>query len=307
MDYTINDRNSLSAHWFAGQGNQVAPVGSSLKYYYEVAPIHVQNYALVYNHVFAPSITNQLLAGVNYFNQVFNDFNNSFDVATLGLVTGSSLPGAPNIQITGFDPVGETPPEGRNDITGHLTEDLAWTVGKHQFKFGGEFRQAQLDEFYHRHALGSFSFDGSQGPGSSSDPWAWNCRIRRRQRSSGQRARRFSGRRCSHFIDCAWRPGPPGLRKHLRRFRAGFLAGQREAQCQLWDSLGLRRSFAQLGERPVGFPAQSGRCGVPGSADRLTVRSDLAEFQSSRRIVLAGSAKDRRTRRRSASTLTRRT
>ena len=171
VDYTINERNSLSAHWFAGQGNQVAPVGSSLKYYYEVAPIHVQNYALVYNHVFAPSITNQLLAGVNYFNQVFNDFNNSFDVATLGLVTGSSLPGAPNIQITGFDPVGETPPEGRNDITGHLTEDLAWTVGKHQFKFGGEFRQAQLDEFYHRHALGSFSFDGSQGPGSSSDPW----------------------------------------------------------------------------------------------------------------------------------------
>ncbi|HUB20663.1 MAG TPA: carboxypeptidase-like regulatory domain-containing protein, partial [Acidobacteriaceae bacterium] len=37
VDYTINDRNSLSAHWFAGQGNQVAPVGSSLKWYYEVA------------------------------------------------------------------------------------------------------------------------------------------------------------------------------------------------------------------------------------------------------------------------------
>jgi outer membrane receptor protein involved in Fe transport len=164
VDYTINDKNSLSAHWFAGQGNQVAPVGSSLKYYYEVAPIHVQNYAIVYNHVFTPAITNQLLAGVNYFNQVFNDFNNSFDAASLGLVTGSTLSGAPNIQITGFDPIGETPPEGRNDITGHLTDDLSWTVGRHQFKFGGEFRKAQLDEFYHRHALGSFTFDGSQGP-----------------------------------------------------------------------------------------------------------------------------------------------
>jgi hypothetical protein len=171
IDYTINEKNSLSAHWFAGQGNQVAPVGSSLKWYYEVAPIHVQNYALVFNHVFAPTITNQVLAGVNYFNQVFNDFNNGFDVSTLGLVTGSNLPGAPNIQITGFDPVGETPPEGRNDITGHLTEDLAWTIGKHQFKFGGEFRQAQLDEFYHRHALGSFTFDGSEGPGGAGDSW----------------------------------------------------------------------------------------------------------------------------------------
>jgi outer membrane receptor protein involved in Fe transport len=175
LDYTINEKNSLSAHWYVGQGNQVAPVGSHLKYYYEVAPIHVQNYAIVYNHVFSNTITNQVLTGVNYFNQVFNDFNNGFDAASLGLVTGSTLSGAPNIQITGFDPIGETPPEGRNDITGHLTDDLSWTIGRHQFKFGGEFRKAQLDEFYHRHALGSFTFDGTQGPNpGAAKPLAWN-------------------------------------------------------------------------------------------------------------------------------------
>ena len=164
VDYAFNEKNTLSAHWFAGQGNQVAPVGSSLYYYYEVAPIHVQNYAIVYNHVVSNSIANQLLLGVNYFNQVFSDFETDFDAASLGLVTGSTLPGSPNIKITGFDPIGETPPEGRNDITGHLTDDLSWSVGRHQFKFGGELRKAQLDEFYHRHALGSFTFDGSQGP-----------------------------------------------------------------------------------------------------------------------------------------------
>ena len=173
VDYAFNDRNTLSAHWFVGQGNQVAPVGSSLYYYYEVAPIHVQNYALVYNRVISTSIANQLLLGVNYFNQVFSDFETDFNAASLGLVTGSTLPGAPNIKITGFDPIGETPPEGRNDITGHLTDDLSWTVGRHQFKFGGELRQAQLDEFYHRHALGSFTFDGSQGPVPGSGV-AWN-------------------------------------------------------------------------------------------------------------------------------------
>jgi outer membrane receptor protein involved in Fe transport len=173
VDYSFNDRNTLSAHWFVGQGNQVAPVGSSLYYYYEVAPIHVQNYALVYNHVISPSMTNQVLAGVNYFNQVFNDYETDFNAPSLGLVTGSTLPGSPNIMITGFDPIGETPPEGRNDITGHLTDDFSWTVGRHQFKFGGEFRQAQLDEFYHRHALGSFTFDGSQGPVPGSGV-AWN-------------------------------------------------------------------------------------------------------------------------------------
>jgi hypothetical protein len=164
LDYTINDKNTLSAHWFVGQGNQVAPAGSVLASYYEVAPIHVQNYAIVFNHVFSPSVTNQVLTGVNYFNQVFNDANTSFDVASLGLIDGSTLSGAPNINIGDFAATGETPPEGRNDITGHLTDDLAWTIGKHQFKMGGEYRFAELDEFYHRHALGSFTFDGSQGP-----------------------------------------------------------------------------------------------------------------------------------------------
>ena len=168
IDYQLTDKDRLSAHWFVGQGNQVAPAGSQLLSYYEVAPIHVQNIAIVYNRIISPTISNQILAGVNYFNQVFDDYNSSFNVASLGFVTGAPFANAPNLVIgnsTGsgsFDPVGLTPPEGRNDITGHLTDQLSWVKGKHEMRFGGEFRQAQLDEFYHRHALGAFTFDGSR-------------------------------------------------------------------------------------------------------------------------------------------------
>ena len=162
VDWLINEKNTLSAHWFVGQGNQVAPVGSQLLSYYEEAPIHVQNIAIVYNRVISSRMTNQLLMGVNYFNQVFNDYKTPVNVQTLGFITASPFPNAPNITIKNFDPVGLTPPEGRNDITGHLTDQLSWVVGKHQFRFGGEYRQAQLDEFYHRHATGSFTFDGTR-------------------------------------------------------------------------------------------------------------------------------------------------
>ncbi|HWW96715.1 MAG TPA: carboxypeptidase regulatory-like domain-containing protein [Edaphobacter sp.] len=162
VDYNFSPRDSLSAHWFIGQGNQVAPVGSQLLAYYEVAPIHVQNIAIVYNRLISSTISNQMLVGVNYFNQVFNDLQTGQNVQSLGFVTGATFPNAPNITIKGFDPVGLTPPEGRNDITGHLTDQLSWVKGKHQMRFGGEFRKAQLDEFYHRHATGSFTFDGSQ-------------------------------------------------------------------------------------------------------------------------------------------------
>jgi outer membrane receptor protein involved in Fe transport len=169
VDYKLSDKDQLSAHWFVGQGNQVAPTSSELLAYYEVAPIHVQNLAIVYSRQISPTISNELLAGVNYFNQVFDDYKTNQDVQSLGFITGATFPNAPNVVIGDpesgglrFDPVGETPPEGRNDITGHLTDQVSWVKGKHEFRFGGEYRQAQLDEFYHRHATGAFSFQGGQ-------------------------------------------------------------------------------------------------------------------------------------------------
>jgi len=177
IDYKINDKNQLSFHYFSGEGNQVAPVGGSalseaaseLRYYYEIAPIHVSNYSLILNTVLTSRLSNEMLAGVNYFRQTFSDANNSFVVSQYGLLLSpnfdsTGLKGAPNIQISGFDGVGQTPPEGREDITGHLTDVLSYTFGKHQFRFGGEYRRAQLEEFYHRHGLGNIKFDGSVGP-----------------------------------------------------------------------------------------------------------------------------------------------
>ncbi len=53
----------------------------------------------------SPKLSNQLLAGVNYFRQIFSDFNTNFNLTSYGLnlYNGFDLAGAPNIQITGFD------------------------------------------------------------------------------------------------------------------------------------------------------------------------------------------------------------
>ena len=40
LDHRINGSNNLSFRWFVGEGNQVAPVGTNIKWYFEVAPIH---------------------------------------------------------------------------------------------------------------------------------------------------------------------------------------------------------------------------------------------------------------------------
>jgi hypothetical protein len=192
LDHNFTANEHLSFHWFAGQGNQIQPPGASLALatassnlgdYFEEAPIHVQNYSLILNSVFTPRLTNQVLFGVSYFNQVFHDANNSFDMGALGLdlspdalINGKPIHGASNIAISGFDQVGITPPEGRNDITGHLTDIVSYTIGKHQFRVGGEVRQGRVDEFYFRRSLGSFNFTGTypktkwSGTCLSSDP-----------------------------------------------------------------------------------------------------------------------------------------
>jgi len=176
VDHTFNQKHSVYARAFMGQGNQTAPVGTTdiNPYFFEIGPIHVYNYSAGHNWSISPSLSNTITAGVNYFHQTFSDANTNFtDVATAGFITGAPFPNAPNIQIgQDFEPTGNTPPEGRQDITGHLNEALNWTKGKHELRMGGEYRRAQVDEFYHRHAIGNYQFLGGEGPkGDGSVPW----------------------------------------------------------------------------------------------------------------------------------------
>lgn len=188
MDYQISDKHHLYLRWFGGQGNQVAPLGgspalgtasSNLKNYFEAAPIHVFNYSAVLNSTLSSRLTNQVLFGANYFNQVFSDFNNGFNTKSMGIFlspdatnAGKYINGAPNIVIGpgsgSFEQIGLTPPEGRNDLTWHITDVVSQNVGAHQLRYGAEVRQAHLNEFYHRRGTGKFVFDGSQGPWAGS-------------------------------------------------------------------------------------------------------------------------------------------
>jgi hypothetical protein len=170
FDHSFNNNNRLSFRYFVGQGTQIAPVGSRIPYYYQVGPMHVQNYSLTYNRIFSSRLTNQALVGVSYFNQVFSDLNSNFDPVALGLNTGVTSPnlrGAPLIAINGFENTGLTPNSGRKDVTGHFSDALSYTAGKHQMRFGGEIRQARIDSFYTTGGRGAFYFTGAQGPWSA--------------------------------------------------------------------------------------------------------------------------------------------
>ena len=173
LDHQFNPRNNLAIRYFGGTGNQVEYIGSALPDYFQSCPSRMHNFSLVYNAVITPRLVAQTLLGVNYFKQVFDDANHGFNMSSIGLDTGVTNPtdfGSPNIQISGFDSTGLTPPLGRIDTTGHIDQTFTYTVGSHQFRFGGEYRYSRLDVFYDANAPGTLIFDGTQGPLAATNP-----------------------------------------------------------------------------------------------------------------------------------------
>lgn len=169
VDYQINSKNNVFARVFLGSGNASAFAGSVYQEYYQVVPSRQPNFAVVWNGVLTPRIVNQLLLGVNYFNQTFDDSSHGYNLPALGFNTNVTNPsdfGAPNMELAGFanGGVGETPRLGRIDTTGHLTDNLAYNHGAHALKFGGEIRESRLDVFYQRDVRGGFYWSGDEGP-----------------------------------------------------------------------------------------------------------------------------------------------
>jgi hypothetical protein len=175
VDHSFNDRNRLSLRWYVGQGSQTAPLSSFIPDYYQVGPMHVHNYSVILNSIPRATVTNQLLLGVNYFHQAFHDANTSADPAAAGFVTGvtgPNLAGSPNFNISGFDPTGLSPASGRQDYTGHIGDTVSLVVGRHQIRFGGEYRRTQLFEVgagagNNWGGRGNFTINGQVGPWAS--------------------------------------------------------------------------------------------------------------------------------------------
>src|SRR3984885_4999783 len=179
LDHNFSDRSRLSAIWYFGQGYAVAPdcvfVCSYLPEYFQTVPSHIQNYNVVWNYSIGPNLVNQVAAGANFFTQAFSDANHGQNPLQLaGLNTGASLSGPPQIAINGFDSIGITPASGRNDISGQIADTLSWTVGRHQLRFGAEYRRAYIDLYYNWGGRGAFNF--GTGP-SPLGPWANDASV----------------------------------------------------------------------------------------------------------------------------------
>jgi len=169
IDYNINSKNRIYIRDLTGIGDATAYVGGSVfGEYYQSVPSRQWNWVLDWTSTLTPRLVNHVLLGYNYFLQNFDDALHNQNPPSFGFNTGVTNQnyGAPHISIAGFTNggVGETADLGRTDPTYHITDDLEYSMGKHTFKFGGEYRHAGLWVHYLWGARGSFDFTGTAGP-----------------------------------------------------------------------------------------------------------------------------------------------
>jgi hypothetical protein len=95
-------------------------------------------------HIFSPKLVNEARLGFNRISISFNPANLT-DPTSVGLGTGLSGPvGLPMITLSDIKLVFGGPsgfPQGRTDTMGVGADTLSLLTGKHNYKFGGEFRR----------------------------------------------------------------------------------------------------------------------------------------------------------------------
>ncbi|HXM99722.1 MAG TPA: carboxypeptidase regulatory-like domain-containing protein [Candidatus Dormibacteraeota bacterium] len=175
IDHSFNANNLLTGRYYFGDSLQSFPLalsgGGLVGGYNTVTPTRVQLISLSYVRNFSISLLNEARLGWNRFAEGFFPEDRKFDPSSIHLDTvGAGTPnngnpynfGLPVISITGasFPQLGadKADPKQRVDTNWHFIDGVSWKAGKHDIKFGYEFRRTSIAQKFNRNYRGRLRF-----------------------------------------------------------------------------------------------------------------------------------------------------
>ncbi len=165
-DYNFSSSNFLTARYYFGDSNQSFPFAQLsaglLPGFNTVTPTRVQLVALSWVKVVNASQVNEVRLGWNRFVEGFFPEDKSFNPNSIGLDTGVGPydSGLPAINVSGFSQIGATTsiPRNRVDANWHFVDNYSWKSGKHDVKFGYEFRRTTITHVIDHNFRGTLDF-----------------------------------------------------------------------------------------------------------------------------------------------------
>lgn len=187
IDHQLSKDNLLTGRYYFGDSDQSFPLaltgGGLLPNYNTSTPTRVQLVSISYVTTISPSIISEARLGWNRFAEGFFPEDRSFDPASIGLNTGATKFnfGLPVINVANFAQLGadKADPRQRVDTNWHYIENISWKAGRHDIKFGYEFRRTSVSQIFNRTFRGKLTFStldhflagtadsGTQGSGNT--------------------------------------------------------------------------------------------------------------------------------------------
>ncbi len=167
IDHNFNNNNMLAGRYYFGDSNQSFPFaqlsGGLLPGFNTVTPTRVQLVALSWVKVVNSKQVNEARLGWNRFVEGFLAEDSSFIPSSIGLNTGVGAAdgGLPQISVGAFSPIGSTSsvPRNRVDSNWHFVDNYSWKAGKHDIKFGYEYRRTTITHVIDHNFRGTLGFD----------------------------------------------------------------------------------------------------------------------------------------------------
>jgi hypothetical protein len=159
----------ITGRYFFGDSDQSFPLalggGTTVPGFNTVTPTRVQILSLSYVHVISPKLLLEERGGWNRFAEGFSPQDNNFNPSSIGLNTGVANPqdfGLPQISFgDGTSGLGgnNSIPRHRFDTNWQYFTNVSYNTGKHNWKFGYEFRRTTVNQFYDLGYRGRLKFD----------------------------------------------------------------------------------------------------------------------------------------------------
>ncbi|MBV9499449.1 MAG: carboxypeptidase regulatory-like domain-containing protein [Acidobacteriaceae bacterium] len=144
IDFNINERNMTWYRFQADTGLQAAYIDPINPLFNAISPQPLYSFASGYTHVFSQNL-------VNYFNPAFSWYESLFGppglqqtLSAFPIVLQGNVSSAPFTTIGGLD---NTWIQGRRASRFFINDNLAWTLGAHEFRFGTNTRILRLNDY----------------------------------------------------------------------------------------------------------------------------------------------------------------
>jgi hypothetical protein len=144
IDYNIDEKNTTWFRFQADTGVQAAYTDSINSLFDSVSPQPLYSFAAGYTHVFSQNLVNYFNPAFSWYASLFGPVDFQKTLSAFPIVLQGSGANAPFTRVGGID---NTWVQGRRASRFFINDNLAWSHGAHEFRFGINTRIFRLNNY----------------------------------------------------------------------------------------------------------------------------------------------------------------